>query len=143
MTTPASTPDSRPALRCLNLGAGIQSSAVLLLVCEGVIPRFDVALFADTGWEPKAVYENLARLRAHAEKFGIPVRTVSAGNIRDDALDPAHRFVSMPLRPPQVHDFRRGVWAEPKGFARCREQYAPSCSGARGSMPYRPWMAST
>ena len=97
MTRPASTPDSRPALRCLSLGAGIQSSAVLLLACEGVIPRFDVALFADTGWEPKAVYANLARLRAHAAKFGIPVRTVSAGNIRDDALDPAHRFVSMPL----------------------------------------------
>jgi hypothetical protein len=40
---------------------------------------------------------NLVRLRAHAAQFGIPVRTVSAGNIRDDALDPAHRFVSMPL----------------------------------------------
>jgi hypothetical protein len=97
MTSPASTPDPGPALRCLSLGAGIQSSAVLLLACEGVIPRFDVALFADTGWEPKAVYANLARLRTHAARFGIPVRTVSAGNIRDDALDPAHRFVSMPL----------------------------------------------
>jgi hypothetical protein len=97
MTSPASLPDSRPTLRCLSLGAGVQSSAVLLLACDGVIPRFDVALFADTGWEPRAVYENLARLREHAEKFGIPVRTVSAGNIRDDALDPAHRFVSMPL----------------------------------------------
>lgn len=97
MTSPASTPDPRPALRCLSLGAGIQSSAVLLLACEGVIPRFDVALFADTGWEPKAVYANLARLRAHAARFDIPVRVVSAGNIRDDALDPAHRFVSMPL----------------------------------------------
>ena len=43
MTSPASTPDSRPALRCLSLGAGIQSSTVLLLACEGVIPRFDVA----------------------------------------------------------------------------------------------------
>jgi hypothetical protein len=97
MTTPVSTPDSPPALRCLSLGAGIQSSTVLLLACEGVIPPFDVALFADTGWEPKAVYENLARLRAHAANFGIPVHTVSAGNIRHDALDPAHRFVSMPL----------------------------------------------
>lgn len=97
MTSPASTPDSQPAMRCLSLGAGIQSSAVLLLACEGMIPRFDVALFADTGWEPKAVYENLTRLRKHAAQFGIPVRTVSAGNIRDDALDPAHRFVSMPL----------------------------------------------
>ena len=131
MTRPASTRESRPALRCLSLGAGIQSSAVLLLACEGVIPRFDVALFADTGWEPKAVYANLARLRAHAAKFGIPVRTVSAGNIRDDALDPAHRFVSMPLRPPQVQDFRRGLWPESKGNTRLREQYAPSCSGVR------------
>jgi hypothetical protein len=81
----------------LSLGAGIQSSAVLLLACEGIIPRFDVALFANTGWEPRAVYANLARLRAHAARYGIPVRTVSAGNIRNDALDPAHRFVSMPL----------------------------------------------
>lgn len=97
MTKPASSHDAGPVLRCLSLGAWIQSSAVLLLACEGVIPRFDVALFADTSWEPRAVYTNLARLRAHAEKFGIPVRTVSAGNIRDDALDPAHRFVSMPL----------------------------------------------
>lgn len=97
MTNPASAHDAGPVLRCLSLGAGVQSSAVLLLACEGVIPRFDVALFADTGWEPRAVYANLARLRAHAAKFGIPVRTVSAGNIRDDALDPAHRFVSMPL----------------------------------------------
>jgi hypothetical protein len=80
MTSPASAPDFGPALRCLSLGAGIQSSTVLLLACEGVIPGFDVALFADTGWEPRAVYENLARLRAHAAKFGIPVRTVSAGN---------------------------------------------------------------
>ena len=29
--------------------------------------------------------------------FSIPVRIVSAGNILDDALNPAHRFVSMPL----------------------------------------------
>lgn len=97
MTTAITTPGAEPALRCLSLGAGVQSSTVLLLACEGVIPRFDIALFADTGWEPKAVYRNLARLREHAAKSGIPVRTVSAGNIRDDALEPAHRFVSMPL----------------------------------------------
>lgn len=87
----------RPALRLLSLGAGVQSTTVLLLACEGTIPTFDIALFADTGWEPRAVYGNLERLRAHAAKAGIPVRTVSAGNIRTDALDPNHRFVSMPL----------------------------------------------
>lgn len=86
-----------PALRLLSLGAGVQSTTVLLLACEGAIPRFDAALFADTGWEPRAVYSNLERLRVHAGKAGIPVRTVSSGNIRSDALDPKHRFVSMPL----------------------------------------------
>lgn len=95
-TTPTA-PDPGPALRLLSLGAGVQSTTVLLLACEGVIPRFDVALFADTGWEPRAVYANLERLSAHAAKAGIPVRRVSAGNIRTDALDPQHRFVSMPL----------------------------------------------
>jgi 3'-phosphoadenosine 5'-phosphosulfate sulfotransferase (PAPS reductase)/FAD synthetase len=69
----------------------------LLLACDGTIPRFDYAVFADPGWEPRAVYENLARLRAHAGRAGIPVRPVSAGNIRTDALDPQRRFVSMPL----------------------------------------------
>jgi 3'-phosphoadenosine 5'-phosphosulfate sulfotransferase (PAPS reductase)/FAD synthetase len=95
-TSPTAT-DNGPALRLLSLGAGVQSTTVLLLACEGEIPRFDAALFADTRWEPRAVYTNLDRLAAHAEKHGIPVRQVSAGNIRADALNPRHRFVSMPL----------------------------------------------
>ncbi|MBB5922215.1 hypothetical protein FHR81_003267 [Actinoalloteichus hoggarensis] len=81
----------------MSLGAGVQSTTVLLLACEGAIPRFDHALFADTGWEPQAVYDNLARLRTHAADAGIPVSTVSQGSIRDDALNPEHRFASMPL----------------------------------------------
>ncbi len=98
MTTERPTvPDNGPALRLLSLGAGVQSTTVLLLACEGAIPPFDVALFADTGWEPRAVYANLDRLAKHAQRHGIPVRRVSAGNIRTDALDPKHRFVSMPL----------------------------------------------
>src|SRR5262245_3280290 len=87
----------KPALRLLSLGAGVQSTAVLLLACDGVIPPFDRALFADTGWEPSAVYANAARLRDHAARHGIPVRTVRAGDIRADALDANRRFASMPL----------------------------------------------
>lgn len=97
MNAQCSTPNRGPALRLLSLGAGVQSTAVLLLACERVIPPFDCALFADTCWEPRPVYANLARLADHAERAGIPVRTVSAGDIRADALDPRHRFVSMPL----------------------------------------------
>src|SRR5207248_5842267 len=60
---------------------------------------------ADTGWEPLAVYRHLQRLTRIADAAGIPVVRVSRGHIRRDALDPAHRFASMPLWPPRVHDF--------------------------------------
>jgi len=87
-----------PALRVLSLGAGVQSSTLLLLAAEGAIPPVDAAIFSDTGWEPRAVYDHLDRLEAEvAGPAGIPIYRVSAGNIREDALDPAHRFASMPL----------------------------------------------
>lgn len=87
-----------PTLRVLSLGAGVQSSALLLLAAEGHLPGLDVAIFADTGWEPRAVYEHLDRIeREIAEPAGIPILRVSSGNIRDDALDPGKRFASMPL----------------------------------------------
>ncbi|MCP3800733.1 hypothetical protein NLX83_15810 [Allokutzneria sp. A3M-2-11 16] len=95
MTVPP--PRSQPALRLLSLGAGVQSTTVLLLACHREIALFDYALFADTGWEPRAVYTHLTRLATYAQDAGIPIRVVRSGNIRTDALDPAHRFVSMPL----------------------------------------------
>jgi hypothetical protein len=89
--------DIPPARRFLSLGAGVQSSALLLLACEGRIDRFDGAIFADTGWEPAEVYRHLDRLETIADRAGIPIHRISAGHIRDDALDPKHRFASMPL----------------------------------------------
>ncbi|GAA2442342.1 hypothetical protein GCM10010433_49360 [Streptomyces pulveraceus] len=87
-----------PRHRILSLGAGIQSSTLLALSANGVLPRVDYAIFADTGWEPAAVYRHLDRLEKEiAEPAGIPVLRVSSGNIRRDALDPEHRFASMPL----------------------------------------------
>ncbi|MDW5327147.1 site-specific integrase [Plantactinospora sp. KLBMP9567] len=83
--------------RYLSLGAGVQSSTLLLLAAHGRIPRFDAAIFADTRWEPSAVYGHLNRLTGIAERAGIEVVRVSTGDIRADALDPAHRFASMPL----------------------------------------------
>lgn len=70
----------------------------MCLSAEGVLPRIDYAIFADTGWEPAAVYSHLDRIeREIAEPAGIPVLRVSSGNIRNDALSPDHRFASMPL----------------------------------------------
>ncbi|MCY0928197.1 hypothetical protein OTB20_18750 [Streptomyces sp. H27-H1] len=71
---------------------------MLALSAEGILPRIDFAVFADTGWEPQAVYDHLDRLeREVAKPAGIPILRVSSGNIRDDALDPERRFASMPL----------------------------------------------
>lgn len=70
----------------LSLGAGVQSTTVLLMSCRGELPKLDFAVFADTGWEPAAVYAHLDWLQAEAARHGIPVVRVSAGNIRDDAL---------------------------------------------------------
>ncbi len=71
---------------------------MLALSAEGILPRVDYAIFADTGWEPAAVYAHLDRLEKEiAAPAGIPVLRVTSGNIRDDALDPNRRFASMPL----------------------------------------------
>lgn len=84
--------------KVLSLGAGVQSTAILLLSARGQLPKLDYAIFADTGWEPPAVYAHLGRVeREIAGPAGIEVRRVSSGNIRADALDPTKRFATMPL----------------------------------------------
>lgn len=89
---------AQPALRILSLGAGVQSTTLLLLAAEGRLPKLDAAIFANTGWEPRAVYEHLDRIeREVAEPAGIPIHRVSRGNIRNDALDPGAHFAQIPL----------------------------------------------
>lgn len=91
--------------RVLNLGAGIQSSRILLGSCLGELPKFDAVIFSDTGWEPKAVYDHLAWLETVSEKAGMKIHKVTAGNIREDALAyrqnrksaDGKRFASLPF----------------------------------------------
>ncbi len=86
------------SLEVLSLGAGVQSTTLLMLSAQGELPKLDAAIFADTGWEPQVVYDHLDRLEKEvAIPAGIPIYRVGVGNIRNDALDPGHRFASMPL----------------------------------------------
>lgn len=84
-------------IRALSLGAGVQSSAVALMIARGELPPVDCAIFADTGWEPKAVYEWLSWLET---KLPFPVYRVSAGNLRSDTIAKTNttggRFASVP-----------------------------------------------
>lgn len=83
-------------MRLLSLGAGVQSTTALLLSIEGTLPKLDGAIFADTGWEPAAVYKHFERISAAAAAAGIPVHRVSKGNLRDDMLSPTSRYASVP-----------------------------------------------
>lgn len=79
-------------LRVISLGAGVQSSTLLLMAHEGEIEA-DAAVFADTQWEPAAVYEHLDWLESVSS---VPIHRVTAGKLREDALS-SRRSASMPL----------------------------------------------
>src|SRR5215471_18956769 len=87
-------------MRVISLGAGVQSTTMALMAAHGEItPMPDCAIFADTGWEPKAVYAHLSWLRS-SNVLPFPVHIVSAGNIRDDLIARnsarAGRYVTIP-----------------------------------------------
>lgn len=84
-------------MEVLSLGAGVQSTTLLLLSIDGHLPPLDHAIFADTGWEPAAVYEHLARLEPVLDAASIQLHRATAGNLRDDTLAVDARFASIPV----------------------------------------------
>lgn len=69
-----------PILRVISLGAGVQSTTLALMAAHGEIDMPDCAIFADTQWEPRVVYEHLDRLEP---LLPFPVHRVTAGDIRE------------------------------------------------------------
>lgn len=97
--------------RFLSLGAGVQSSTIFLMSCYGELEKIDAAVFADTGWEPKAVYEWLEFLKSEGQKYGIPIHIVQQGNIKKDALVSQVRGVKKDgVRWASMPYFTRKVW---------------------------------
>lgn len=106
-----------PSLRVLSLGAGVQSTTLLLMACEGTLPGLDAAIFADTGWERNAVYEHLSRITDHAANANIPVHQVKTGDLRHDAINPAYRYASIP------YFVRNPDGSEGMGRRQCTAEY--------------------
>jgi hypothetical protein len=79
--------DTQPPVKnILSFGAGVQSTTILLMSCEGLLPKLDHAIFADTQWEPAAVYRHLEWCKEHAARHGIEIAVRTAGNLREDLL---------------------------------------------------------
>ena len=86
--------------KVLSLGAGTQSTVLALMAEEGWggLEKPDIAIFADTQWEPPHVYEHLDWLE---KQLSYRVIRVSAGSIRENVLDgvtpDGNRFLDMPV----------------------------------------------
>ena len=69
-------------LNVLNLGAGVQSSVLALMLDKGELgPKPDVAIHADTKSDPPNVSEMVEWL---SNNLSYPVNVVSAGNVAED-----------------------------------------------------------
>lgn len=81
----------------LSLGAGVQSTTLALMAAHGHFGSLDCAIFADTGWEPAAVYEHLRWLMS-PNVLPFPVHIVSARNLRESLIAAGNgkRWASIP-----------------------------------------------
>ena len=71
-------------MRIVSLGAGVQSTVLALMAAKGEIEMPDAAIFADTGWEPQAIYDHLDWLET---ELPFPVYRVQLRDIRQHSLD--------------------------------------------------------
>jgi hypothetical protein len=74
--------------RFLSLGAGVQSSYLLLQAATGVRAPYDYAIFANTKREPRKVMEWLGWLKEEVarSKYPFPIIEVSAGDLGAEAV---------------------------------------------------------
>lgn len=86
--------------KVLSLGAGTQSTVLALMADEGWggLEKPDIAIFADTKWEPPYVYKHLDWLE---KQLSYKVLRVSAGDIRENVLSgvtpDGNKFLDMPV----------------------------------------------
>lgn len=66
----------------LSFGGGVQSTAMLIATVLGKLPRPDVAIFADTQWEPPAVIEHVKFMTEWAKERDFEVCTITHASIR-------------------------------------------------------------
>jgi hypothetical protein len=101
-------------LHILNLGAGVQSTALYLMSLRQDepehVPVFDYAIFADTQEEPKAVYEHLQWLKSLG---GPPILEATAGKLGDDLSrgvnSTGQRFASIPAFTAETEGQKLGI----------------------------------
>lgn len=65
----------------LSFGAGVQSTAMLLMAVHGELDLPEYVIFADTHQEPQYVYDHHDKMKTIAEEHGVTWIVVSAGDL--------------------------------------------------------------
>lgn len=133
-------------------GAGVQSTAIALLVEQGRLPRPDLWLFADTGDEPRAIYSHVRRWRPRLEALGeFRVVRSSRGRLSDHVLSKVRKGEGGISMPPMYVDrlkrsgrmpIRRGCTRDFKVRTMDREirAWANVPRGYKGKPIVRHWL---
>lgn len=121
-------------------GAGTQSTALYFLMRDGVVPKPDAAIFADTGDEPNEVYETVRFLAGGFREIDVPFYVVGRDphvSLMRDVLDrqvyatlPAFTTVETKVMVPLWWDRCGCDWGRVFGIGgergvRALRQYAP------------------
>ena len=111
-------------LNVLSLGAGVQSTALYLMALNNDLDgQPDCAIFADTQWEPKEVYDQLTRLIAVGSDT-IPIHIVTNGSLRDDVLNAVNpRHPSTRVANPPFYTKSAEGETEGKLWRQCTQEY--------------------
>ena len=84
----------------LSLGAGVQSTTLALMMEKGKFHKADCGIFADTGFEPKYVYEHLRWLQ---KNLSFPVHIVKTTHSQADGNILKHTLKAIKGQAKQYH----------------------------------------
>ena len=106
----------------LSLGAGVQSSTLLLMALKGEFTdKPQCAIFADTGSEPREVYDYLDWLEQEAKKYNFPILRCRGGDLKKDIMDVIYGKTMRVANPPFYVKTERGTQSILKRY--CTQEY--------------------
>ena len=118
-------------MKILSLGAGVQSTTLALMAAHGEFNSVpDAAIFADTGDEPKAVYDHLNWLQEQNLPF--PIHIIGSGSLSQNFLNG-----DQSAQPPFLTTTKKGVGMITRQCTRNYKVY-PITRKVRALMGYGP-----
>jgi len=103
---------------CWSCGGGVDSTAIAVLICTGKLPKPDLAIMVDVGYEKKSTWEHvLGTLVPRLDEVGVKLEIVETRKYTDNGLiDPQGRVAIPAYRKnvdgsvSKMHTWCNGKW---------------------------------